>query len=300
MSLSIIDFSDNTDHAAAIDDSFTQLGFMQIKNYGIDTALLREVFRLSRDFFKSDDRVKRRCRYRSAEENFGYQGLLEENLDPTAPADVKETFTMRNIINQCPEDERWPSDNFRRTMQDFYKNALQASFTVMREIARNLKVDEEFFVDCHKGENISLRILYYPAQQFGKFRESNQLGAGAHTDYGFITQLFQEDVGGLQVFNRQKKWLDVEPLKNTTVINSGDLLERWTNGRYRSTLHRVNIKNTQSDRLSIAFFLDPDSDTWVEPLPSCTQGVPTRFTATSAGEHILEKLQASHKSRFVK
>ena len=203
---------------------------------------------------------------------------------------------MRNIINKCPEDERWPSTEFRTTMQAFFDNAVNASFTLMRAMAKPLGVEEDFFVKTHGGENISLRILYYPSSA-QTTHNPEQMGAGAHTDYGVLTLLFQEAVGGLQVLS-DDQWLDVPPLENTTVINSGDLLERWTNGAYRSTLHRVNIAQPHQDRLSVAMFLDPDSDTPVAPLASCTQGQKPRYSATTAGQHILEKLQATHKQRF--
>lgn len=294
-SIPVFDFKNQS--PSCVDEHLSQLGFMQVRNYGINNDLLAEVFKASRQFFKGDLKTKLKCVYQSAEENFGYQGLKQENLDPSAPADLKETFTMRNIVAQPPNIERWPSKNFRDLMCAFYTNALEASFNLMRAIEESLQLPRDYFVTTHKGQNITLRLLYYPAQAQQK-PEPGQLGAGAHSDYGFMTLLFQDDVGGLQVLGRHQKWLDVHPQKNTTIINSGDLLERWTNGHYPSTLHRVNIKNAQKERLSIAFFLDPDSDTWVEPIASCIKNNNIRYSATTAGKHIQEKLDASHKGRY--
>ena len=98
MSLPVIPFYSHPDPAQAIHDSLSGLGFMQISDIGIEPTLLAEVYAVSRVFFTGDQQTKSRCGYRSAQENFGYQGLLEENLDPTAPADIKETFTMRSFV----------------------------------------------------------------------------------------------------------------------------------------------------------------------------------------------------------
>ncbi|NVK57061.1 MAG: isopenicillin N synthase family oxygenase [Alteromonadaceae bacterium] len=298
MSLPVIPFYQHTDPGLAIHHALSELGFMQVSDFGIDKALLSQVYSASREFFCGASEVKRRCRYRSAQENFGYQGIAEENLDPDSPADLKETFTMRNILHACPAEVRWPSLQFKQLMQQFYANVLDASTNLQKAMAVQLGVEETFFTRVNSGENISLRLLYYPAQQAEQVAPS-QLGAGAHTDYGFMTLLFQDNVGGLQVLNKQNNWMDVPPLTDTVVVNSGDLLERWTNGLYRSTLHRVKPQTSGRDRLSIAMFIDPDSQTSVVPLPSCVSNQrPAQFSATTAGEHIQSKLNATHKSRF--
>lgn len=298
MSIPVIEFNQHPNPGEAIHDSLSDLGFMQISDFGIDNALLKEVYDQSRAFFREDKATKLRCQYRSASENFGYQGLQQENLDPSAPADLKETFTMRNIINKEIDDERWPSIEFKEVMQRFYANALEAGHVLQRAMASYLNLEKDFFSSTHSGESISLRLLYYPAQSPELIKE-RQLGAGAHTDYGFLTLLFQDKVGGLQVLNHNNQWQNVEPRDNTVVVNCGDLLERWSNGFYRSTLHRVAPITQNNERLSIAMFFDPDSPTWVEPLPSFVSDEhPCKYTATTAGEHIQEKIQATHKHRF--
>ncbi len=126
-----------------------------------------------------------------------------------------------------------------------------------------------------------------------------QFGAGAHTDYGFITPLFQHGVGGLQVMDSRGGWIDVPPRDDAAVVNSGDLPERWTNGKHKSTLHRVIARTGDRDRYSIAMFLDPDSDVTVEALPDCvTEHRPARYAPILAGAHLQSKLEASHKGRF--
>jgi len=298
MNIPTIDFSTSSNVGAELEHAFTQVGFLQLINVGISQALLSEAFQMSQRFFALSAEQKACFRYRSAEENFGYQGLLEENLDPTAPADLKETFTMRNIINHSLEDARWPSPEFKRVMQALFTNALSAAYAVQREIAQQLGVDKTFFTNKHSGQNITLRLLHYPPSKQTEVSDK-QLGAGAHTDYGFLTLLFQDDVGGLQVLDKQQHWQDATPVEQAVLINCGDLLERWTNGLYQSTQHRVQPVTGSRSRYSIAFFVDPDDETWVEPLPSCVSGQrPAQYAGTTAGEHILEKLNHSHKERF--
>ena len=308
MSIPIIDFSSCEDPESPgysalcdqVDDALTHVGFMAVTNLGIDQSLLSQVFTRSLDFFRCSQQDKQKSAYLSARENFGYQGLQEENLDPDAPPDLKETFTMRDVLNKPPEDNRWPDPDFQTLMERFYEHCFTASFRLQRVVASALKLEPEFFVNCHSGENVTLRLLYYPNTGVNRV-ETGQMGAGAHTDYGLLTLLFQDAVGGLQVKDHTDAWLDVDYLEDAIVINSGDLLERWTNGRYRSTIHRVKPKIGVAERLSIAMFIDPDSETPVQALKSCTSSDnPAKYPRITAGEHLQQKIEASHKERFRK
>jgi isopenicillin N synthase-like dioxygenase len=304
MQVPIIDFDTSAEGDSqrniqrAIDQALAETGFMSVKNLSVDQRLLHEVYAASKAFFNGPDETKRRCAYLSASENFGYQGLAEENLNPQAPADLKETFTMRNILHRPVDDSRWPAKEFRELMCAFYANLLEAGYTLQRTLANTLGLDEDFFVRCHSGENVTLRLLYYPATGVDHIAPG-QMGAGAHTDYGLLTMLFQDQVGGLQVLDKQQQWQDVDPIEQAIVINSGDLLERWTNGRYTLTLHCVVPKIGDRDRLSVVMFLDPDSSTQVSALESCVdEANPPRQLPITAGEHLQQKLDASHKDRY--
>ena len=134
MKLPLIDFAADPDPAAAVHQSLSDVGFMQVKNIGLDQTLLADVFAASAAFFAAAPDFKARSRYISAAENFGYQGLCEENLDPEQAADVKETFTMRNITAKPPALDRWPSADFRDLMRAFYADALAAGHRLQRTI----------------------------------------------------------------------------------------------------------------------------------------------------------------------
>ncbi len=298
MDVPLIDCDQNKrsdgDIAAEIDDALSNIGFMALTHLGLERAAVDNAFAISKDFFSLDAEVKQRCAYGAAAENFGYQGMLEESLDPRTPADLKETFTMRNILGGAIDRERWPSEAFARSVAAFYRQALMASERLQRLLSLALGVSEEYFVQRHTGENITLRLLHYPPVMADRVA-AEQMGAGAHTDYGMLTLLLQDDVGGLQVQSEDGAWHDVAPRPDAIVINSGDLLERWSNGRYRSTCHRVLPRSSTRDRYSIALFVDPDSDVQVEALASCvSQGNPARWPPTTAGVHLQEKIEATH------
>ncbi|WP_439101062.1 isopenicillin N synthase family dioxygenase [Congregibacter sp.] len=280
--------------ARDIDRALRDVGFMAVHNLGVTPERIREVFDTARRFFQSPEEEKLRCAYAEASENFGYQSLGQESLDPSSPADLKETFTMRNLLSSKVAVERWPDNDFRESVSTFFDDALAAAQRLQRLLALALKVSPEFFVERHNGENISLRLLYYPPVMASEI-DPEQMGAGAHTDYGMLTLLFQDAVGGLQVQSETGSWHDVPPRPDAIVINSGDLLERWSNGRYRSTCHRVLPREQGVERYSIALFVDPDSDTRVEVLPSCIpEGAAALYPPVTAGEHVQAKIEATH------
>ncbi len=306
MRIPVIDFScyDERDPqslqflANEIDGVLADIGFMSVTNLGLDWSLVEEIFDQSRRYFSAGLDFKRRSAYLSAEENFGYQGICEENLDPSQPADIKESFTMRNIVQMAIEADRWPDDSFRRCAVHFFDQSLQAAYRMQRVLATALQQQRDFFVKYHNGENVTLRLLHYPAWDKQRVA-TGQLGAGAHTDYGLITLLFQDAAGGLQVQTKSSEWINVDYVPKAIVINCGDLLELWTNGRYRSTPHRVQPKISGQERFSMALFVDPDTETPVQVLDSCISAdKPARFPPLTAGEHIQRKIKATHKDRF--
>lgn len=282
--------------ASDIDRALRNVGFMAVKNLGVAPAVIADVFSTSQTFFHSSLPAKQRCAYEAARENFGYQGLGQESLDPRRPGDLKETFTMRNLLAERVPSTRWPNEAFRQSVSAFYKDALAGAQRLQRLLALALDVPSDYFVKRHGGENITLRLLHYPPVPSVEIN-ALQMGAGAHTDYGMLTLLFQDAVGGLQVQSEDGAWHDVAPRPDTIVINSGDLLERWSNGRYRSTCHRVLPREQSAERYSIALFVDPDSDTLVEALPSCLKsGARAMYPPITAGEHVQAKIEATHRA----
>ncbi|AQA17720.1 hypothetical protein BST95_05190 [Halioglobus japonicus] len=292
----LIDFSSGSDEelAAQLAYAMGEVGFMTVTNIGIPTEIIDAIFRVSSQFFERDTDYKHQYLYRNVSENFGYQGVGMESLEPGKPGDLKETFTLRLAPGSDLGEDRWPSEAFRSTAQNFYNECLGAATRIMRLMARVFELPEDFFSATVGGENVALRLLFYPREQ-QVADGGEQLGAGAHTDYGILTLLFQSGVGGLEVRDGNGQWIPVPSIPGSVVINTGDLMHRWTNGHFRSTEHRVKPMTSTQDRYSVAFFVDPDSQTLIEVLPQCvdeSEGV--TYPPITAGEHIRQKLQRSH------
>lgn len=282
--------------AAELDSALSAHGFVALANLkAVPNTLRTQAFDLAEAFFGSTPSSKDPYRYQSAADNFGYQGPLAEALDPDAPGDLKETFTMRNLLNRPHWSADWPGSDFENISRALYRACFDAARQVLTVFARALDVPDEFFLSKHDGQNTSLRYLYYPSSLVRD--NDGQMGAGAHTDYGSITLLFQDAIGGLQLLEDDGSWLDFEPIEGAAVLNTGDLMAHWSNNRYPSTVHRVLPRSGVADRQSIAFFVDPDSDVTVQCLPSCvSEKQPAEFTDTTAGAHIQRKIEATHKT----
>ena len=273
--------------------ALTERGFMYVREHGIDGELIARAFATSQRFFGEPRIAKDRFAYSDVDANFGFQGIEAERLDPASLPDLKEAFTMRNVCAAAAQEQQWPGADFRAVAVDFHAAALASAYRLMEMLALSLELPAAFFSTRHQGQNITLRFLHYPAGLTA--RGHAQLGAGAHTDYGSITLLFQDDVGGLEVRGMDGRWQTAPPIPGTIVVNTGDLMERWTNGRLRSTLHRVRPVRGARDRYSIALFVDPDTDVSVETIESCvSEAHPNVFEPITAGEHIRRKIAATH------
>ena len=272
-----------------LDRALREDGFVQLSCPAFDWSLANTVFDEAAWFFDQDLAFKQAFAYRSAAENFGYQGFGDEALDPSSgAADRKETFTMRGLLEPA-QYRAWPSETFQQAMVGFYTTCFDLAKNVMECLAAIGGLPADFFVRAHSGENVTLRLLYYPEGE-----ATGEVVAGAHTDYGLMTLLFQDGVDGLQVESKPGYWLDVDSAVDAVVLNTGDLMAHWSNNRFPSTRHRVCRRSSKA-RLSIAFFCDPDAKTLVEVQPGfMADGDRVRYAKTTAGEHIQAKLLASH------
>jgi len=222
--------------------------------------------------------------------------------------DLKESFEIGregdgNYPNQWPD--RFDADGveFRETMIDFFSQCNELNRLVMSSIAIAMDLEENFFDDFirHGGLN-NLRLLHYPPVKKEVFEKNKgQLRAGAHSDFGSITFLFQDMQGGLQVQTLDGKWLDVTPSEGTVVVNAGDLLARWSNNTIRSTIHRVVEPPLKEEgvmkypaRYSIAYFCNPDADQLIEALPGTSERTGKKYDAINAGEYLVQRLSATY------
>ena len=277
----------------AMDTALSRDGFMALRIPGLDAHSTADVRKEAAEFFAWPAPEKRRYAYRDTKVNFGYQPIGAEALDPSASADLKESFTMRDLAQHEAETDWFPNAAFRSAVLALHARLVEVGHAVMHHLALALEAERNFFRPSHSGRNMTLRLLNYPGAGEHNAARADRLGAGAHTDYGSFTLLLQDDAGGLQV-RRGNEWVNVPADPDLVIVNTGDLMAHWSNDRWPSTWHRVCATTRQ--RTSVAFFVDPDDDTEVSCLQSCTRNHPPRYANTTAGEHILRKLNASQRN----
>jgi isopenicillin N synthase-like dioxygenase len=289
--------------ATQIGDAAKTIGFFYITNHGISDTLVENTYAAAKIFFalppaqKSEIAIERSACHR------GWFTVGGENLDPAkqkSAGDLKEGIKIgRDLAPDHPlvlaktplhGPNQWPSlPGWRAAMQTYYDAMEQLGRELLHAFALALAIPETFF-DAHlTAPMTTLGPLHYPPQT-GRITEA-QLGAGAHTDYGCLTILAQDAAGGLQVRTKSGAWIDAPPIPNTFVVNIGDMMERWTNGVFTSTPHRV-INTSGRERYSLPFFFDPDFNTPVICLDSC-RGDGPKHPPTTAGQHLLDMINAS-------
>ncbi|KAF9534769.1 hypothetical protein CPB83DRAFT_842915 [Crepidotus variabilis] len=302
--------------AGEIVSAFKQSGFIYLSNHGIDTAEIQSTFQKSRDFFALPSDIKDSLAWEDPRSNRGYVKIGRERVtqsrDPAEIAalrakapDYKETMEIgrdwdSEWKNQWPAGDLAPG--FKQRMLGFYETCHELHVEVMRSIALGLDLGEHFFDTKVNEKCHNLRLLSYPPVKTSLLRNEGQARAGAHSDYGTLTLLFQDSVGGLEVQNPNTgKFVAATPINDTIVVNVGDLLARWSNDILRSTLHRVvappskKINDTEGvtpARQSIAFFCNPNFSAEISCLPNC--GETPKYPPINTEKYIVGRLAVTY------
>jgi len=267
--------------ARELDAAARRYGFFYASGHGVDAALVERTVQLARAFFaQSDDsklRIPMSAGGRAWRGYFPIGGELTSNrpdwkeglyLGTELPADHPRVRagTILHGANLWPDIE-----GFRATVLAYLDALTQLGHALMRGIALGLGLPAHWFAEHGTADPlILLRFFNYPSRPVPQ-GSAAQWGVGEHTDYGLLTMLWQDDVGGLQV-RTDHGWIDAPPIPGTFVCNIGDMLDRMTGGRYRSVPHRVAINASGRDRLSIPLFFDPDFAARVQPVPGSGPG----------------------------
>ena len=252
-------------------------GFFYVANHGIPGDLIDQVMAHTKAFFALPLAAKLSLDKRHSKANRGYEPLGGQTLEPGAPPDLKEGFYIGPEVaaddpraakfNRGPN--QWPPADLRfRTVMETYRDQMTALATgLLRGLALSLDLPESYFEVFSTDPIVTVRLLHYPPQPASA--SPQQKGAGAHTDFGGITLLLQDEVGGLQVWDQASGgFIHAPPVPGTFVVNLGDMIARWTNDCYRSTLHRV-VNTSGRERYSIPFFFTGNSDHLVSCIPTC-------------------------------
>jgi isopenicillin N synthase-like dioxygenase len=282
-------------------------GFFYIENHGIDPHLIDEAFAAARRFFELPEGKKREVVVSNMPRGMlrGWDPMLAQTLDDGSPSDLKESFYLARDLgpdhplvraklpNHGPN--QWPRDlaGFRSAVEAYYEPMCDLGRHLMRLLALSLSLEESYFDAAFREPAATLRLLRYPPQPARA--AVNQIGAGAHTDYGAITLLAQDECGGLEVENAAGEWLRATPVRGTFVVNLGDMVKRWTNDLYHSNMHRVRNAHPDRDRYSMALFFNPAFHTRVECVPTCRPGTgEPSYPPCTAGDHVAEMIRRSY------
>ena len=278
-----------------------ETGFFLITGHGIPDDLIKDVFAKGDMFFARPMAEKSKVDIRNNPHNRGWACEGSESLDETSgQMDRKEAFNVG--LDLAADDPRvlngepfrgvniWPEvEGFRDTMLAYYDHIWALSRALHRAFELDLNLPQDYFAPHFTAPLATLRVLSYPAATDGA-----GIGAGAHTDYGSITLLMTDGVGGLQVKPRGLDWIDAPHVPGAYVVNIGDCLMRWSNDIYVSTPHRVLPPKTA--RRSIAFFLDPNPDSVITALPGTGEA---KYAAITGADYLRSRLDATYTPKDI-
>ena len=280
--------------------SFEDYGFAIIADHGIPDELIHRAEEKAKAFFALPEDVKRKYLIPSGGGARGYTPFGIETAKGNKAHDLKEFWHVGRDLPQGHAfrdhmpDNLWPVEvpGFKETFQDLYATFDRVGLKVLKAIARYLDIDEDYFEDAVRDGNSVLRALHYPPQTEPT---GEHLRAGAHEDINAITLLLGAEEAGLELLTRDGRWIPVSPKPGELVINIGDMLQRLTNGKLRSTSHRVvnpTPDRASKARYSMPFFLHFRSDFAIEALPQTVPaGEQPKWPRITANDYLQERLR---------
>lgn len=291
------DGSDRNGPARAMRWALANAGFMYIKGHGVPEPQIDVAFDAARRFFDLPEKAKRHVHIsQSGHALRGYTPAFEENTNPGVTLDFKECYdagmTYPGLTGPFHGENQWPDlEGFQAAVETYLVAMLRTARIVLEGVAISLDLPRDWFSAKMTQPIMIQRLIHYPSQS-GQIDE-RMIGIGAHTDYGLMTILAQDDVGGLQVMNRSGEWIEAPPIPGTFVVNISDLVQRLTNDVYLANLHRV-VNASGRERYSLPCFVDCNAEAEIAPLPSCvTERTPLAYAPVQCGLHKLSRYTAS-------
>lgn len=275
-------FSSRQAVAQQMHDAASNMGFFYVKNHGIEQKATRSAFSAALDFFKQDREEKLKADATDGPYDSGWRGPKTQRVNPDEGTDVRETYsvlyesrfdpTVKDASRIPLEAARYISQgksafegteqvpHLKECLEQYFKSCLILARALTRAFALSLDLPEDAFDKKVQYPDASLEINFYPSltRKTGNSsaaRKSTSPGVsiGSHTDFLLFTMLWQDDVGGLQVLNHEGQWIAAPPREGTLVVNIGDYMQRITNNRYVSAVHRARNESGR-ERVSMPFF----------------------------------------------
>jgi len=268
---------DLTELAKQLDQACRTIGFFYVEKHGIPEQVLSNVFAATKRYFdlplaermahKMDDRFRRGFMPQGINQHPGYAPDLKESYEVGVDLPLDHPLVVAELPLHGPN--KWPADMpwLREAAEAYFKETWALGERLLKVFAKALGVEERFFLQYCKTPMVQARLFHYPPQTTPP-DEDVGFGVAPHTDYGMITLLSQDPIGGLELRTLGGEWVSAPYIEGTLIINLGDMLERWTNDIYVSNPHRV-VNRSGKERYSIPMFFNLDFDTPVACLPTC-------------------------------
>ena len=273
-------------------------GFFYVINHGVPAELVEGLFNVAARFFDTEEAEKIKLGLANSTCFRGYLPLDSRGSDPTK-RNFLEAFQIGEEHDADDDYERmmygpnqWPEApaDLADTMMSYHRAMRALSDRLQAAFAVGIGLPEDYFLKYYRKPLNQLRLLHYPPPP--DELDDGVMGARVHTDTGAFTILLQDQNGGLEVETQSGEWVAATPLEGAFVVNVGDMLENWTNGRFISIKHRV-VNRSGNERYSIPYFLNPDLDAVVEPLPEFTgPDNPPRFEPVHVGEFLCHRFDS--------
>lgn len=299
------------DAAEAVAEACARVGFLTVVGHGVDPTVIENAWRTAEAFFDLPLAEKMAVAMPRPGYPYGYSPVSGETLSASlgrrGHPDLKESFAIGPVdppahtFADADEEFAWSPNiwpdtalaDLRPAWQTYYRAMANLSARLLRTMALGLGLQEDWFDGMVHRHTSAMRALNYPAADEVGLVPEGQFGASAHTDYGTLTILLADSTQpGLQVQTASGDWVDVVPEPGALVVNLGDAMARWTNDRWRSTMHRVVVPRRR--RQSIAFFHNANWDARIECLPTCVAaGETARYAPIEAGPHLMNKFRST-------
>ncbi len=280
--------------------AYEEVGFVAVKNHGIPDELIKRMYQQVQEFFSLPSEKKKKYEIPELAGQRGYTSFGKEHAKGSEAPDLKEFYQHgQTVIGDVPEKAEYPDNvqidevpGFTETFNQAYRAFETSGKSLLQAIAIYLGLDEHYFDEhIHNGNSILRAIHYPPIQEEPK----SAIRAEQHEDINLITLLVGASADGLQILTKQNEWVGVTSLPEQIVVNVGDMLQRLTNNKLKSTTHRVVNPPRElwgTSRYSIPFFLHPKSKMSLACLDSCVDANhPKAYPDATAGEYLDERLR---------
>ena len=282
-----------------------QEGFFYIVNHGVPPKLMAGQLEAARRFFALSLEAKLAVHHARSTNRRGYDPMAMQTLDAGSPPDLKESFVTGREVEPdhwfvreampFEGENLWPQDleGFREQVSAYTEAMTHLGRELTALLAQSLDLAPDYFADGVDEPSCTVRLLHYPPHPADA--AFNQLGSGAHTDWGLLTLLLQDSCGGLEVLNGEGEWIRADPMEGALVVNLGDMAQRLTGGLYHSNLHRVLNTVSGADRYSVATFFNPHARYVFQTAPTCVKPGEPAAPRVSFGEHIQQMIEKTYQ-----